>query len=250
MNTKNILRKILQINKILQYRIYKMRKILFAFFLCLATTFVVAQNIVYDTIQYAKEHHQKRLTLFQSEPIIKGKIIFLGNSITEFGDWQKLLNDSTVINRGIAGDNTFGVLARLDDVINREPSKLFIKIGINDISQNIPSEIIVKNISTIIKKVKAKSPNTKIYIQSILPTNDNVKNAYPDAYHKNDIVNSINRQLKELAKKNNVVYININKNFRDNHGKLDIKYADSDGLHLNDFAYKVWVGFLKRKKYL
>lgn len=227
-----------------------MRKILFSFSLCLATTFVVAQNIVYDTIQYAKEHHQKRLTLFKSEPIVKGKIIFLGNSITEFGDWQKLLNDSTVINRGIAGDNTFGVLARLDDVINREPNKLFIKIGINDISQNIPSEIIVKNISTIVKNVKAKSPVTKIYIYSVLPTNDNVKNVYPEAYNKNHIVNFVNEQLKKLAKNNNIVYIDINKVFRDRYGKLNVKYADPDGLHLNDLAYKIWVDFLKRKKYL
>ena len=227
-----------------------MKKLLFALSFCLATSVVVGQNIVYDTIQYAKEYHQKRLTLFKSEPIVKGKIIFLGNSITQFGHWQKLLNDSTVINRGIAGDNTFGVLARLEDVINREPGKLFIKIGINDISQNIPVEIIIKNISTIITNVKAKSPVTKIYIHSILPTNDNVKNEYPDAYNKNDIVNLVNRQLKKQAKKYNVIYIDINKIFRDKYGKLDIKYADSDGLHLNDFAYKTWIELLKNNKYL
>lgn len=227
-----------------------MKKILFALLFCLATTIAVGQNIVYDTIQYAKEYHQKRLTLFKSEPMVKGKIIFLGNSITQFGEWQKLLNDSTVVNRGIAGDNTFGVLARLDDVINREPSKLFIKIGINDISQNIPVEIIVKNISAIIKSIKAKSPKTKIYVHSILPTNDNVKNEYPNTYNKNDIVNLVNRQLKKEAKNNDIVYININKLFRDKFGKLDIKYADSDGLHLNNFAYKTWVEFLKKKQYL
>ena len=227
-----------------------MKNILFGLSFCLVTTIVVGQNIAYDTIQYAKEYHQKRLTLFKSEPIVKEKIIFLGNSITEFGDWQKFLNDSTVINRGIAGDNTFGVLARLEDVINREPSKLFIKIGINDISQNIPAEIIVKNISTIIRNVKVKSPMTKIYIHSILPTNDNVKSEYPDAYNKNDIVNMVNTQLKTLSKKYNITYIDINKIFRDKYGKLDIKYADSDGLHLNDFAYKTWIELLKNKKYL
>jgi len=134
-------------------KVKKMKKILIALTFCLSTTIVVGQNIAYDTIQYAKEYYQKRLALFKSEPVVKGGIIFLGNSITEFGDWQKLLNDSTVTNRGIAGDNTFSVLTRLDEVINREPSKLFIKIGINDISQNIPVEIIVKNISTIIKSV-------------------------------------------------------------------------------------------------
>ena len=227
-----------------------MKKTLFAFIFCLATTIVVGQNIVYDTIQYAKEYYQKRLTLFKSEPIIKEKIIFLGNSITQFGNWQKLLNDSTVINRGIAGDNTFGVLARLEDVTNREPAKLFIKIGINDISQNIPIEIIVKNISAIIERVKEKSPKTKIYLHSILPTNDNVKNEYPDAYNKNDIVNLVNRQLEQLAKKNHIIYIDINKIFRNKDGQLDIKYADSDGLHLNHFAYKTWIELLKTNKYL
>jgi lysophospholipase L1-like esterase len=214
------------------------------------TTIVVGQNIVYDTIQYAKEYHQKRLTLFRSEPIVKNKIIFLGNSITEFGDWRKLLNDSTVVNRGIAGDNTFGAIARLEDVINREPSKLFIKIGINDISQNIPVEIIVKNISTIIKEVKAKSPMTEICIHSILPTNDSVKNNYPDAYNKNDMVNLVNRLIKRQAKKYKISYIDIHKKFRDKYGQLDIKYADSDGLHLNDFGYKTWIELLKRNKYL
>lgn len=229
----------------------KMKKYLVALIICLATTIIVnGQKTVYDTIQYAKEHYQKRWTLFKSEPIVKGKIILLGNSITEFGDWQKLLNDSTVINRGVAGDNTFGVLARLDDVINREPGKLFIKIGINDISQNIPVEIIVKNIVTIIKRVKVKSPMTKIYLHSVLPTNDNVKNEYPDAYNKNDKVNLVNKILKKKAKKYSIIYIDINKIFRDRYGKLDIKYADSDGLHLNDFAYKTWIELLKSTKFL
>jgi lysophospholipase L1-like esterase len=227
-----------------------MKKLLFLLTFCLTTTIAIGQNTVYDTIQYAKEYHQKRLNLFKSEPIVKGKTIFLGDSITEFADWQKLLNDPTVINRGIAGDNTFGVLTRLDDVINREPRKLFIKIGINDISQNIPTDIIIKNITTIVKKVKVKSPSTKIYIESILPTNDNVKNEYPAAYNKNNIVNSVNSQIQKLSVKYNAVYIDINKIFTDKYGKLELKYAASDGLHLNDLGYKTWIELLKKNKYL
>jgi hypothetical protein len=131
---------------------------------------------------------------FGSEPITKGKIIFLGNSRTEFGDWKKLLNNTSVINRGIAGDNTFGVLARLDEVIARRPDKLFIEIGINDISQNIPVAIITKNIRTIVERVHAKLPGAKVYVLSVLPTNDNVKNEYPDAFNKNEQVSSVNKQ--------------------------------------------------------
>ena len=83
---------------------------------------------------------------FKSEPMVTGKIVFLGNSITEMGDWKKLTGDSTVINRGIGGDITFGILQRLDEVLNRKPSKIFLLIGINDIGKDIPPAVIADNI--------------------------------------------------------------------------------------------------------
>lgn len=226
------------------------RIISLTFCIGLISTLTYSQSIRYDTIRYAPEHYEKRVALFKSEPIKKGRIIFLGNSIMEFGNWRKLLNDSTVINRGIAADNSFGVLERLEDVIVRQPSKLFMKIGINDISQNIPVEVIVKNISAIGKQIKAKSPQTKIYVHSILPTNDNVKNEYPDAFNKNDKVNAVNEQLRRMAKEHDFTYIDLNKELRDKKGKLDVKYAEPDGLHLNEMGYRVWVNLLKSGKYL
>lgn len=227
-----------------------MKQLLFVLFICLTSSIADGQNIGYDTIRYAKEHYQKRVALFNSEPVQKGSVIFLGNSITEFGNWQTLLNDSSVINRGIAGDNTFGVLARLEDVITRQPDKLFIKIGINDISQNIPVSIIVKNIFTIVEMVKAKSPGTKIYVHSILPTNDNVKDEYPDAFNKNVQINLVNKQLERHAKEKKFIYIDLSKELSDKNGKLDVKYAGPDGLHLNKIGYQTWVNLLKAKKYL
>ncbi|MDP4261697.1 MAG: GDSL-type esterase/lipase family protein [Bacteroidota bacterium] len=227
-----------------------MKKGLLVLFIGWISAIAQGQNIVYDTIRYAKEHYAKRVILFKSQPLLKGRDIFLGNSITEFGDWRKLLNDSTVINRGIAADNTFGVLDRLEDVITRQPGKLFLEIGINDISQNIPVAIIVKNILTIAGRVTAKSPETKIYVLSILPTNDQVKNEYPDAFNKNEQVNLVNRQLKRKAKENKFTYIDLNKKLRDKDGKLDVKYAKPDGIHLNQMGYQVWIRLLKTKKYL
>ncbi len=225
-------------------------RLLFAFLIGFISTLSVGQNITYDTIRYAKEHYEKRVALFNSEPIQKHKVIFLGNSITEFGNWKQLLHDSTIINRGIAADNTFGVLDRLEDVIVRQPSKLFIKIGINDISQNIPVDLIVKNILSIVRRVQSKSPETTIYIHSILPTNDNVQKEYPDAFNKNGQVNMVNEQLIRNARENNFTYINLSDQLKDKDGKLDVKYAEPDGLHLNEIGYQVWVKFLKIKKYL
>jgi hypothetical protein len=74
---------------------------------------LIAQNKTYDTLPNLPEHYLNRVALFKQEPIVVGKIIMLGNSITEGGDWKKLLKDSTIINRGIGGDVTFGVLNRI-----------------------------------------------------------------------------------------------------------------------------------------
>lgn len=215
-------------------------------------TLVIAkgQETRFDTIRYAKEHYQKRVATFGSEPVQKRRIIFLGNSIVEFGDWKKLLNDSTIVNRGIAGDNTFGVLDRLQEVIALEPEKLFIEIGINDISQNIPSSLIVRNIITIVERVNAKLPGTKIYVHSILPTNDNVKDEYPDAFGKNDQSHIINQQLKAAAVVKGFTYIELSNELKDKAGKLNEKYAQPDGIHLTDLGYQVWALLLKAKKYV
>ncbi len=215
--------------------------------MCLA---VFAQVKTYDTIPYALDYHQQRLAIFKKEPMVKGKIIFLGDSHIEFGDWKKHLKDSSIINRGVAGDNTFGVLARLQDVIDRLPSKVFICIGINDVSKNIPEQIIEKNIMTMVKRIKQASPKTQIFVHGILPTNDAVKKEYPDAYNKNDRARQVNDQLKINSLKNGFTFVDLYSKFQDTNGKLNAIYAYEDGLHLNANGYKLWIEILKGKEYL
>jgi lysophospholipase L1-like esterase len=221
--------------------VYYTKKTCLPLFFFLMPIAAIGQNIRYDTIRYAKEYYQKRVAAFNSEKVVKYKIIFLGNSLTQFGDWSKLLGDSTVLNRGIAGDNTYGVLARLNDIMIRKPGKLFIEIGINDISQNIPQQIISKNILSIVKQVHKNSPGTQVYITSILPTNDNVKTEYPASYHKNKQINFINSELMRYADAINYTYIDLNKQVKDKKGDLDTKYAKPDGIHLNQLGYGIWV---------
>jgi lysophospholipase L1-like esterase len=223
------------------------KKLSLLLFFCLPWVAAIGQNIRYDTIRYAKEYYQKRVAAFNSEKVVKYKIIFLGNSLTQFGDWGKLLGDSTIINRGIAGDNTYGVLARLNDIMIRKPEKLFIEIGINDISQNIPQPIILKNILSIVKQVHKNSPGTKVYITSILPTNDNVKAEYPASYHKNKQINFINSQLMRHADAVDFTYIDLSKWVKDKKGDLDVRYAKPDGLHLNQQGYGVWVKLISKQ---
>ncbi len=209
----------------------------------------LAQIRTYDTLPNLPEHYVERCELFKTEPIVKGKVIMVGNSITEGGNWKALLKDTTVINRGISGDVTFGVLNRIKEVTDRKPSKLFLLIGINDLSRNTPDEVIIENIFTIAGKVRSGSPKTAIYIQSILPTNESFKNLHKNFFGKGEHISAINAQLKKYAKKLKYAYVDLHSHFLDSEGRLDGKLT-SDGLHLNSAGYDHWIEILHRDKYL
>ena len=98
-------------------------------------------------------------------------------------------------------------------------------------------------------RVKAGSPKTKIYVHSILPTNANVQNEYPDAFSKNTQIDVVNKRLKLSAKKNKYTYIDLSNELSDKNGDLDIRYAKPDGLHLNGKGYETWAKLLKMLKY-
>jgi lysophospholipase L1-like esterase len=208
----------------------------------------VTNQRVYDTIPFIPEHTPQRVALFLKEPVVTGKIIFLGNSITEMGNWKKVLNDTTVINRGIGGDITYGVLKRLKDVTDRHPSKLFILLGINDIGKDIPDAVIADNYLKIVNEVHSKCPETKIYVQSILPLNPTIQN-FPQHYDKEEHVLAVNKLLKANASVGNYTYVDIFHLFAGPHKLLKAEYT-YEGLHLKPPAYDVWVAYLKAQGYL
>jgi len=77
----------------------------------------VTNERIWDTLGNMTQHYDARVIQFSKEPVVLHRTIFLGNSITEMDNWKTLTNDTTVVNRGISGDVTFGVLARLNDVV-------------------------------------------------------------------------------------------------------------------------------------
>jgi lysophospholipase L1-like esterase len=203
---------------------------------------------LYDTVTTMPELRASRITKFEAEPVVTGRVIFFGNSITQGGDWAKLTGDSTVVNRGIGADITFGLRARLADVTKRKPSKLFVLIGINDISKDIPDAVIAAQYRALIDSVKSQSPATRIFVQSILPLNPTVKN-FPQHYDKQERVVAVNRLLRRMARETGATYVDLWPIFVDRQNRLDASLT-GDGLHLNAAGYERWVRYLKRAGYL
>ncbi len=203
--------------------------------ICL-TAFAQISNTVKP---YETEIYKIRMATFKHEGLEKRGIIFLGNSLTQGGDWTAWFPAQKPANRGISGDNTAGVLARLDEITDAKPAKLFLMIGINDISQNYKNDYLCKNFEKIIRKVLTESPETTIYIQSILPVNNDF-GRYKRLINKEKQIEDLNSRLKKLCKKENIKYVNLYTLFLQNKCKLNSAYT-TDGLHLNESGYQVWI---------
>lgn len=209
--------------------------------LFLSLTFAAAlsaQNVSHSTFYY------QRVSLFEKLPTSNEDIIFLGNSITNGGEWAELLNDKRVKNRGISGDVCTGVLDRLNSIVAGQPSKIFLMIGINDLARGTSADSILFKTEQIIDKIKSDSPNTSIYIQSILPVNESFGMFNGHTQHKN-IIKPLNERLECLADKKSVRFVDLYSHFiRPGTHSLDTKYTN-DGLHLMGEGYLKWIELIK-----
>jgi hexosaminidase len=178
--------------------------------------------------------HEQLLSMFRACPDTKGAIIFLGNSITEGGNWEEIFQMDNILNRGIGGDVTAGVLARMDEIVRHEPSKLFICIGTNDLARGVEIPDIIANYEAIIETVREASPETVIYVQSVLPVGEKVFFG-----HDNGKIKSLNEEIIKMCAEKQITYIDLYTGFTDSNGYLDPQYTN-DNLHLLGGAYLVW----------
>lgn len=206
----------------------------------------IAQEVKIDS-NSRPEIYPSRVDLYKSFRHSRKDIVFFGNSITFWGEWSELLDMPHIKNRGIPGDTTFGLLDRLSDVTKGQPSRIFILIGINDLARRTPDSLIIRNYQRLIRRIRSESPRTKIFFQTMLPTNSSfgkLKNHY-----KNDQVRQVNLELKALAKDEKVELIDLYAHFADAQGNLPAKYT-FDGVHLNKEGYDIWVNVLRKGNYL
>lgn len=194
------------------------------------------------------EHYYKRFLQFMNEPAIAGKdIVMLGNSLTENGgDWSARLGKKNVRNRGIIGDEVMGIYDRLHQILPGHPQKLFLLTGVNDVSHDLTTDSIVAMMRTTIDRIQRESPDTKLFLQSLLPINESF-GRYKKLTGKTDMIPEINARLEALAKEKKIVFINLFPLFTEKGTNVLRSNLTNDGLHLNEEGYKIWVKAIRKK---
>lgn len=160
------------------------------------------------------------------------KLLFIGDSLTEWFDWDRRFPAYDVVNLGISGETVEEMLDRRGLIRERagNPDIVFLMTGINNILQGHTAFLgayaeIVRNFSTWWK-------GSAIVVQSLLPVDY--------SWISNDTIRDLNRQLPAIAKEQRAEYLDVYDAFVDKEGKPNPGYLSDDGVHLADKGYEAW----------
>ena len=131
-------------------------------------------------------------------------------------------------------------MKRVDQITAGKPKRIFLLIGINDVadSRNTSASIAAKY-EELVRLIRQKSPNTQLYVQSVMPINNDFKR-YKSLQGRESLIPDLNKRLHDVAVGNGAVFIDLWPVLADPEtGKMRKEFT-TDGLHLSGAGYKAW----------
>ena len=165
------------------------------------------------------------------------EILFIGDSLVEFFDWQSRFPAHTILNLGRAGETVEGLLARINAIIREHPSPdlVLIMTGINNVAMEDLG--FLGSYQKIFERLSSEYPHARIISHSLLPT---LLPWIPDGS-----IQEVNRAIEKMARGNGTEFMNIYARFIDREGRPVKDYLSPDGVHLSDKGYAVWADVLE-----
>ena len=171
---------------------------------------------------------------------IEADAVFYGNSITFRSDFRNDYPKLCICNMGCNRDD-------LDDMIHRSfliksvhPHKIFILGGINGL-KDYSLQDFRKKYELLIDTIIKQNPNSKLFLQSLLPVNINyeIGSRYVGFQDK---IKDANIIIQKIAEKKQCSYLDIYSLYHTN-DSMPCRFT-SDGLHLKPEAYSIWSRYL------
>ncbi len=203
------------------------------------------QRVAHVTYK-ASDHYNAKVAEFEQLPAItSADIVMLGNSLTEFGgDWSDKLGRKHVVNRGIIGDTSTGIYHRLCQILPGKPRAVFLLCGTNDVSHNLTPRQVFENCCQVIAKIRKDAPETKLFVQSLVPINESF-GRWKLLRGKTNHIPAINKLLKAYCKRHGIIYVDLFPHFVEKGTNVLRTDYTTDGIHFSEEGYGVWVSVLK-----
>jgi acyl-CoA thioesterase I len=169
------------------------------------------------------------------------RVIFLGDSITDYWKLPNYFPGKPYINRGVDGQTTPEMLVRFrQDVIDLHPKVLVVLAGTNDIAGvtgPTRNEDIEANYASMAELARAHG--VRVVFAPVLPVHNYTHDAEESfALRPRDRILALNQWLKDYCAKNGFVYLDYFSAVVDERGMLKRTLSD-DGLHPTDAGYKI-----------
>jgi len=165
-------------------------------------------------------------------------ILFIGDSLVEFFDWQGRFPGYTIANLGVAGETVEGLHSRIEKIISKYPSPdlVLIMTGINNVAMEDLG--FFDSYRGIIKALSSAYPHTRIVLHALLPT------LLP--WISNERIQEVNHSLHKIAQETRTEFLNLHSGFVDPQGNPIRDYLLPDGVHLSEKGYARWAEVLAR----
>lgn len=169
-------------------------------------------------------------------------LLMLGDSLIEWGDWESLLPDFRVINRGIAGEHTEELSARLVDEINtvidagREPEYILLMTGTNNLLAGSPYFPVV--LRSMLPRLVALCPDSVIILNSLMP----MRLRGP----ARESITAANNELRDAARKSACHFLDMTGPFTEQCLPVTKPCFLDDGVHLATRGYQVWAESIRK----
>jgi lysophospholipase L1-like esterase len=175
-------------------------------------------------------HRTQRQGMFALSQIDSASVVMLGDSLTEGAQWAEITGCAYLANRGIGGDDSAGVLRRLDGVTGLKPAAVFLMIGVNDLNSGVAVDTIAENTQRAVERLT--KAGIKVYLSPVLPVAESFKKINPK-------IDELNRTYVKLAKETKATLVDFRADMRNADGFLKEEFS-RDGIHLTAEGYRVW----------
>lgn len=159
-------------------------------------------------------------------------LLILGDSLVEWGDWETLLPDRTVINRGSAGEHVEDLAARLASEIDTAPQAdhILILAGTNNLLMG--NTFFPAIFSSMLPRLSCLCPGADITVNSIMPM---VLPGLPTS-----AIEEINASMREVSHNSNCHFLDMTLPFTEHCLPITRPCFLTDGVHLSTLGYQVW----------
>ncbi|CAN5187749.1 hypothetical protein BH09ACT5_BH09ACT5_01860 [soil metagenome] len=165
---------------------------------------------------------------------IRSSIAFVGDSITNHGDWEAWFPDRLTHNLGVSGNTTDEVIERLDSIVELHSDAVVLLIGTNDLGQRKSVEHLVRNVEFLLVTLRRELPGTRMLVQSIMPRGADFADRVRDA----------NRHLRQFAPSVNAQYLDLWPALAGDGDEILPEFSD-DKVHLTPAGYEAWLSELR-----